>query len=101
MTRLQKIRERLDFHGDSPIHHDYAYDDLHYLIGEVATLTAGLTNCVAAMQAYEARVKLLEGALRSVIAESHSWVVLAETAFLLNPVHNKYRDIARAALEAE
>lgn len=42
--------------------------------------------------------KILRDGLNSVIAASHSWVIIEETARIENPIHEKYRLIAKKTI---
>ena len=49
-------------------------------------------------ESLEAEVKRLKEIFQRVEAASHSWVIRKDTAELLSPIHEKYRNFAKQAL---
>jgi len=44
------------------------------------------------------KLALAVGALERIIAHSHSWVIVSESAYIEKPIHDSYRSIARECL---
>lgn len=57
-----------------------------------------LQEAIRYLNYYYDRTFRLEETLHTIIAQSHSWVIMEATANILSPVHQKYREIAKKAL---
>lgn len=57
-----------------------------------------LQEAIRYLSYYYDRTFRLEESLQTIIAQSHSWVIIEATAHTLAPIHQKYREIAQKAL---